>query len=63
LVIVDHGDAYMTLYGNNEALEVVAGDSVAAGEPLARSTRADQGGLYFEIRHRGVAQDPKGWLD
>ena len=63
LVIVDHGDAYMTLYGNNEALEVVAGDSVAAGEPLARSTSADQGGLYFEIRHRGVAQDPKGWLD
>ena len=63
LVIVDHGDAYMTLYGNNEALEVVAGDSVAAGEPLARSTSADQGGIYFEIRHRGVAQDPKGWLD
>ena len=63
LVIIDHGDAYMTLYGNNEALEVVAGDSVATGEPLSRSTSADQGGLYFEIRHRGVAQDPEGWLD
>lgn len=63
LVIVDHGDAYMTLYGNNEALEVSAGDSVSAGELLARSTGAGQGGLYFEIRHRGVAQDPKVWLD
>ncbi len=63
LVIVDHGDAYMTLYGNNEALEVAAGDSISAGEPLARSGAADQGGLYFEIRHRGVAQDPRQWLD
>ena len=65
LVIVDHGEQYMTLYGNNETLLKQAGDTVNAGEVIAQS--GEQGirgltGLYFEIRHRGAPTNPLKWL-
>jgi len=66
LLIVDHGDGYMSLYGNNEALAATAGDRVSAGDILATSGKtSDSGtsGVYFEIRHRGVPQDPAEWLE
>ncbi len=65
LIIVDHGEQYMTLYGNNETLLKQAGDTVQAGEVIAQS--GEQGirgltGLYFEIRHRGAPTNPIKWL-
>ncbi|PHS71540.1 MAG: peptidase M23 [Methylophaga sp.] len=65
LMIIDHGDQYMTLYGNNDTLLKQAGDLVAAGELIAQS--GDQGirqqaGLYFEIRHKGSPTNPIKWL-
>jgi len=65
LIIVDHGEQYMTLYGNNETLLKQAGDTVQAGEVIAQS--GEQGirgltGLYFEIRHRGAPTNPLKWL-
>jgi septal ring factor EnvC (AmiA/AmiB activator) len=65
LIIVDHGEQYMTLYGNNESLLKQAGDTVQAGEVIAES--GEQGvrgltGLYFEIRHRGRPTNPLKWL-
>lgn len=65
LVIVDHGDGYMSLYGRNEALAASAGDWVETGQVLATSGRGGDGnspGLYFEIRHRGNALNPADWL-
>ena len=64
LVIVDHGDSYMTLYGNNESLEVATGVSVEAGDVVASAGRsvAREAGLHFEIRKGGVALDPEDWL-
>lgn len=64
LVILDHGDGYMSLYGHNEALKREAGDWVAGGEVIA--TVGDSGGqpvasLYFEIRHNGVPSNPARW--
>jgi len=64
LIIVDHGDGYMTVYGNNEALFKSPGETVTAGEPIASvgaSGGQDESGLYFEIRYRGQAQDPAKW--
>lgn len=66
LIIIDHGEQYMTLYGNNETLLKAAGDTVQAGEVIAES--GEQGirgltGLYFEIRHRGAPTNPIKWLD
>ena len=65
LLIVDHGDAYMSLYGNNEALYRQVGDTIRAGEPVAAvgasGGNADSG-LYFELRHQGRPLDPLEWV-
>ena len=64
IIIIDHGDGYMSLYGHNESLFKQAGDWVVAGEVIA--TTGDSGGqpdpgLYFEIRSRGKPVDPYQW--
>lgn len=64
LLIVDHGDGYLSLYGNNEALLHRAGDEVRTGEPLATvgaSGGAEESGLYFELRFQGKPFDPLSW--
>ena len=65
LVIVDHGDAFLSVYGNNQSLFRQVGDSVKAGETLASvgsSGGNPQSGLYFELRHQGLALDPLKWV-
>ena len=65
LIVLDHGQGYMSLYGHNEALAVRGGDWVDAGEVLARSgisSSDSAAGLYFEIRRNGEPQDPTAWL-
>jgi septal ring factor EnvC (AmiA/AmiB activator) len=65
LLIVDHGDQYLTIYGSNESLFKQAGQAVKAGETVATvgaTGGADQTGLYFEVRHRGEPFDPLQWL-
>lgn len=65
LLIVDHGEQYLSVYAYNQSLLKQVGDSVRAGEPLALA--GSTGGqvdsaLYFEIRHRGAAVDPLAFL-
>ena len=65
LVIVDHGEDFMSLYGHNEALLKEVGDWVAPGEVIAQV--GDSGGeaqtaLYFEIRKDGEPVDPRAWM-
>jgi septal ring factor EnvC (AmiA/AmiB activator) len=65
LIIVDHGDQYMTIYGNNQAVLKRAGDSVKTGEVIASAGNSggnEQSGLYFEMRHQGRAFDPLAWM-
>lgn len=65
LIIVDHGGAYMTVYGNNEALYKSPGDAVKQGDAIGSvgaTGGAEESGVYFEIRHRGQAQDPVRWI-
>ncbi len=63
LVIVDHGGGWMSLYGNNEAALVEAGDWVKPGQPVARAGRGEnQTGAYFELRKDGKPVDARGWL-
>ena len=66
LLILDHGDGFMSLYGRNASLYRDVGDWVEAGDRIA--TVGDTGiggepGLYFELRHKGRPLDPVGWLD
>jgi len=65
LVVVDHGDGYLSLYGHNESLLKSAGDWVAPGDVLA--TVGQSGGqatpaLYFEIREGREPVDPGDWV-
>ena len=64
LVVVDHGEGYMSLYANNGSLIKRSGDWVNRGEALA-TAGSDGGmarpGIYFEIRLNGQAQDPATW--
>lgn len=65
LIILDHGDGYMTLYAHNQELLKDTGDWVQSSEIVARA--GDTGGLsnpalYFEIRKQGNPADPKSWL-
>lgn len=65
LIIVDHGNGYMTIYGNNDSLYKTPGQSVRMGEPIASvgaSGGQEESGLYFEIRHRGQPADPSRWV-
>lgn len=65
LMIIDHGDGYMSLYGNNESLFKQVGDAAKSGETIAAVGNSGgnmDSGLYFEIRHQGVAFDPLAWV-
>ncbi len=65
LVVIDHGEGYVSLYGGNQALAVDAGQWVEAGAVVATSGRGTESigpGLYFELRYQGQAQDPAHWL-
>lgn len=65
LIILDHQDGHLTLYGFNERLLREHGDWVAPGEPIAtvgESGGRDRPGLYFEIRRGGEPVDPLPWL-
>ena len=64
LVIVDHKDGYMTLYGHNQSLFVEPGDWVAPGEQLAlvgNTGGLSEKGLYFEVRRQGKPINPSHW--
>jgi septal ring factor EnvC (AmiA/AmiB activator) len=65
MIIIDHGDGYLSLYGCNETLLKDVGDWVDAGETIATSGASGgqkTPGLYFELRARGQAVDPQTWL-
>ena len=65
LLIVDHGNNYMSLYGNAEALLKTKGDQVESGELIAEAGNngaRKESGIYFEIRHRGQPIDPEPWF-
>jgi len=65
LVIVDHGEGYMTLYGYNETILKNTGDWVAPGDVIATvgdSGGQSQPGLYFELRRGTKPENPRRWV-
>ncbi len=64
LLIINHGEGYMSLYGHNQVLFRETGDWVTAGELIANvgnSGGQRESGLYFEIRSAGKPSDPQLW--
>jgi septal ring factor EnvC (AmiA/AmiB activator) len=65
ILIIDHGNGYMSLYAHNESLLRDVGDRVKRGDALAKvGTSGGQGtpALYFELRRNGQPVDPSSWL-
>lgn len=64
LVILDHGNGYLSIYAHNQNVTRQVGDSVQAGEVIAAlgdSGGQDQPALYFELRHGNDTLDPRRW--
>ncbi|AJQ94031.1 murein hydrolase activator EnvC family protein [Gynuella sunshinyii] len=64
LIILDHGDGFMSLYGRNEVLLRSVGEWVNKGDLLARAgdSGLEEPGVYFEIRYQGKPRNPAKWL-
>ncbi|OUS03937.1 hypothetical protein A9Q90_07890 [Gammaproteobacteria bacterium 54_18_T64] len=65
LIILDHGDNYLSLYAHNQVLLKETGDWVYPGDLIAKVGNTgglERSALYFEIRRKGKAIDPKRWL-
>jgi septal ring factor EnvC (AmiA/AmiB activator) len=64
LIIVDHGDNHISLYGHNDRLIKKVGDIVSSGETIANSGVTGglkSHGLYFEIRDNATPVDASKW--
>tara|TARA_B100001540_G_scaffold255363_1_gene232492 strand:- start:3986 stop:5134 length:1149 start_codon:yes stop_codon:yes gene_type:complete len=64
LLILDHGDGYMSLYAHNQSLLRDVGEWVTAGMPIATvgaTGGRDSAALYFEVRHQGKPVNPAKW--
>ena len=65
LLIVDHGEDYLTIYGSNESVFKAVGDQVQTGDVVATvgaTGGSTESGLYFEIRRQGKPFDPLKWV-
>ncbi|MDD2701124.1 MAG: peptidoglycan DD-metalloendopeptidase family protein [Sideroxydans sp.] len=65
LLIVDHGQGFMSLYGNNETLYKQVGDNIQTGDIVASVGNSGgnvDSGLYFELRYKGSPFNPDKWI-
>lgn len=65
LLIVDHGEGFLSVYGNNQSVLKQVGDVVASGDAIARVGATGgqvEPGVYIEIRHHGQPVNPQLWL-
>ena len=65
LLILDHGDGYMSLYGHNQAIYKEIGEWVETGDTIASigtSGGQKHSGLYFEVRYNGKPSNPVRWF-
>jgi len=65
VIIVDHGDGFLSLYGQNQALYLSVGDYAVAQQLIASSGKSGgntQAALYFSLRQQGKPLNPKQWL-
>jgi len=65
LLIINHGDGYMTLYAHNQTLLQSENEYVSEGQDIAQTGNSgsiENTGLYFEIRRNGKPINPKYWM-
>jgi septal ring factor EnvC (AmiA/AmiB activator) len=66
LLVLDHGQGFLTIYGNNQSIVKRPGDDVKGGEVVATvgaTGGVEESGLYFEVRQQGQPVDPLAWVN
>jgi septal ring factor EnvC (AmiA/AmiB activator) len=66
LLVLDHGQGFLTIYGNNQSVVRRPGDAVRSGDVVATvgaTGGAEESGLYFEVRQQGRPVDPMAWVN
>lgn len=61
LILIQHPDQYISVYGNSRSLAVALGEQVKKGQVIAQigdHYQANAPSLYFEIRYQGNPEDP-----
>lgn len=64
LIIIDHGNGYLSLYGHTQTLYKKVGEIVKTGDVIATTGTGNSqsaGGVYFEIRHNSQPLNPEQW--
>lgn len=64
LLIIDHGDDHISLYGHNKVIYKKVGDSVKTNEVVSQTGVTGglkKAGLYFEIRNNATPINPARW--
>jgi septal ring factor EnvC (AmiA/AmiB activator) len=64
LLILNHGDGWMSMYGSNESLLHDVGDQIEVGQAIgtASTPTGVNTGAYFELRKNNQPVDPRSWL-
>lgn len=64
VIVIDHGDGYISIYSGLSEIEVAKGYAVAADNRLGISGTLPSGmeGLYLEVRYNGQAMNPLSWI-
>lgn len=62
LIIVDHGEGYLTLLAGLENMDVDLGQMLLAGEPVGQMPDNSEARLYVELRHHNQPIDPMSWF-
>lgn len=64
VIVIDHGDGYISIYSGLSEIEVAKGYAVAAGSRLGVSGTLPSGmeGLYLEVRYNGQTMNPLSWI-
>jgi murein DD-endopeptidase MepM/ murein hydrolase activator NlpD len=65
LLEITHGNGYLTRYAHNDELLVKAGDSVTAGQEIAKmgqTGRASTPHVHFEVLYKGKVVNPNKFV-
>lgn len=62
LIIIDHGQGYLTLLAGLESMDVDVGQMLLAGEPVGQMPDSKEAKLYVELRHNNHPIDPMAWF-
>ena len=64
VIVIDHGDGYISIYSGLSEIGSRQGYAVAAGNRLGISGTLPSGmeGLYLEVRYNGQAMNPLSWI-